>query len=448
MHPSVREIRTRLLFLLGRAFVLVLFLSLFFFLMIFSYILTSPSPGIPMPFSGVLEGYYIGNGSWDGVASAIDSSEFKSLSTILLDKEQRIIVDRRYDPSSGTSSVSAVGSSYEIRSSDFVFPLSVQGEKIGTLIVSSLSLRDRLGLVRGVMAPASVISFVLALFLIVVAVLLVRRFVNPLADVIYAARAVADGKFDTRISSEGPQDLRSLSDSFNEMAASLERNDRERRDMLADIAHELRTPLTIIRGRLEGIVDGIYPADGSQVSLALEQTYLLERLVDDLRLLTLAETRQLHFEKKKIDLAQLVQHSIDMFSAEAREKNISLSLEKGNGEFIADLDPQRTEQVIGNIIGNSIRYIPDGSRVWLKLEQSSGAISLSVNDNGPGVPDEDLTFLFDRFWRKDKSRTRTSGGTGLGLAITKQLVEAQGGKIEARNLDEGGLQIQIILKTK
>jgi signal transduction histidine kinase len=132
-----------------------------------------------------------------------------------------------------------------------------------------------------------------------------------------------------------------------------------------------------------------------------------------------------------------------MFSAESREKNISLSLEKENGDFIADLDSQRTEQVIGNLIGNSIRYIPDGSRVWLKLEQSFGAISLSVNDNGPGVPDEDLPYLFDRFWRKDKSRTRTSGGTGLGLAITKQLVEAQGGTIEARNLDEGGLQVVV-----
>jgi signal transduction histidine kinase len=442
MHPSVREIRTRLLLLLGRAFVLVLSLSLLFFLMVFSYILTSSSSGFPMPFSGVLEGYYIGHGGWDGVASAIDASEFKSLSTILLDKEQRIIVDHRHD------SVSMVGSSYEIRPSDFVFPLNVQGEKIGTLIISSLSLRDRLGLVRGVMAPASVISFVLALFLVVVAVLLVRRFVNPLADVIYAARAVADGKFDTRISSEGPQDLRSLSDSFNEMASSLDRNDRERRDMFADIAHELRTPLTIIRGRLEGIVDGVYAADSGQVSLALEQTYLLERLVDDLRLLTLAETRQLPFEKNNIDLAQLVQHSIDMFAAQAREKNISLSFEKGNGDFTAELDPQRTEQVIGNLIGNALRYIPEGSKVWIVLERTPELIRLEINDNGHGVPAEDLPFLFDRFWRKDKSRSRSSGGTGLGLAITKQLVEAQSGTISAHNLDEGGLQIQIILKAK
>jgi len=443
MQSSVREIRTRLLFLLTRAFVAVLFLSLFFFLAVFSYFLTSPSSDFSAPFFGVLQGYYIGHGSWDGVASAFDANgELKSLSAVLLDKDQSIILDRRPD------SASTVGSSYEIQPGDIEFSLKVHGEKIGTLILNSLSIQSRLGLVRGIIFPAGVVSFILAFFLVVVAVLLVRRYVNPLVNVIYAAREVTHGKLGTRISSEGPQDLRSLSDSFNEMASSLERNDRERREMFANIAHELRTPLSIIRGRLEGIVDGIYTVDGDQVPLALEQTYILERLVDDLRLLTLAETRQLHFEKKTVDLAQLSQHTIDMFSAEAQEKNISLALETGSGNYKVELDPQRMEQVIGNLIGNSLRYIPDGSKIWLALEETQNGVSLSVNDNGPGVAEDELPFLFDRFWRKDKSRARSAGGTGLGLAIVKQLIEAQGGTISAQNLDGGGLQIQIVLKTK
>jgi two-component system OmpR family sensor kinase/two-component system sensor histidine kinase BaeS len=272
--------------------------------------------------------------------------------------------------------------------------------------------------------------------------------VNPLADVIYAAHAVAKGKLDTRIPIEGPQDLRSLSESFNEMASSLERSDQKRRDMLADIAHELRTPLSVIRGRLEGIIDGIYTADSGQVSLALEQTYLLERLVDDLRLLTLAETRQLHFEKKSVDLAQLSQRVIEMFSAEALEKNISLSLEKGNGSNAVELDPQRMEQVVGNLVGNSLRYIPDGSKIWLTLTETSDEVKLFVNDNGPGVAEDELPYLFDRFWRKDKSRTRSSGGTGLGLAIARQLIEAQGGDISASNLNDGGLQVRVVFKIR
>ena len=168
--------------------------------------------------------------------------------------------------------------------------------------------------------------------------------------------------------------------------------------------------------------------------------------MDDLRLLTLAETRQLHFEKNPVDLAKLAQHTVDMFSAEAHEKNISLYLENRNGDFTVELDPQRTEQVIGNLIGNALRYIPEGSKIWLTLEKTTESISLCVSDNGPGVPDKDLPFLFDRFWRKEKSRSRAAGGTGLGLAIATQLVEAQGGVISARNLDEGGLQIQINLK--
>jgi len=284
------------------------------------------------------------------------------------------------------------------------------------------------------------------LFVIAIAFLLMRRFVNPLADVIYAARAVADGKLDTRIAVSGPQDLRGLSDSFNEMAGALERSDRERRDMLADVAHELRTPLSVIRGRLEGIVDGIYSADGGQVSLALEQTYLLERLVDDLRLLTLAEARQLQFESKPVDLGNLAQHVVDLFDAEAREKNISLSLNRLSENLIVPADAQRTEQVIANLVSNALRYVPERGKVWIEIAAGDNAVTLSVNDNGAGIPEADLPFIFDRFWRKDKSRSRLSGGTGLGLAIAKQLIESQGGTIVAKNLSEGGLQVSVTMK--
>jgi len=442
MYSSVREIRNRLLSLLVRAFVFVLFFSLIFFLFVVIYFLASQNSPVSPPFVNTLQGYYMGHGSWDGIDTAFDSiDELNSFNAILLDEDQRIILDRDADP------VSTVGSSYKIKPDDLALNLEANGARIGWLVITSLSLTARINFARAIILPVGALSLLLAFFLFVVATLLVRRFVNPLAGVIYAARQVANGKLSTRISSEGPQDMRSLSESFNEMASSLERNDRERRDLLADIAHELRTPLSVIRGRLEGIVDGIYKADDGQVvSLALEQTYLLERLVDDLRLLTLAETRQLHFEKKSVDLAQLSQHTIDMFSAEAQEKNISLSLEKGNGDYTAELDPQRMEQVVGNLVGNSLRYIPAGSKIWLTLEETSDEVKLFVSDNGPGVAEDELPYLFDRFWRKDKSRTRSAGGTGLGLAIAKQLVEAQGGTIEARNLSAGGLQVEILFK--
>ncbi|MBK7448366.1 MAG: HAMP domain-containing protein [Anaerolineales bacterium] len=446
MHSSIREIRRRLLNLLLRAFVIVLFLSFLIFTLIIGYFLTSSSTPVPIPFVSTLEGYYLASGDWQGVEVAFDSMpELDAMSTLLLDEEQRIVLDQRLDSASEVSSTPTVGTNYTIQSSDVVFNLAAHGEPIGYLVITPYSLSQRFGFARAIVFPIGVISLLLATFLVVVANLLMRRFVNPLADVIYAARAVTDGKLDTRISTEGPQDLRTLSESFNVMASSLERNDRERRDFLADIAHELRTPLSVIRGRLEGIIDGIYAENGPQVSTALEQTYLLERLVDDLRLLTLAEKRQLVFDKTNVDVGNLIATVIDMLSAQAQEKNISLVLSERSGNLSAQLDPQRFEQVLSNLIGNALRYVPDGGRVWVTANETAEGLSVTVNDDGAGIPEEDLPFIFDRFWRKEKSRSRASGGTGLGLAISKQLIEAQGGRIEARNLPEGGLQILISL---
>lgn len=447
MHSSTHEIRQRLLTLLLRAFVIVLFLSFLFFTLIIGYFLTSSSAPIPFPFVSTLEGYYLAKGNWDGVESVFTAvGGLDEMSTLMLDKDHRIILDRRPDTASGTSSTPTIGSVYEIQDEDVVFSLVAQDETVGYLVLAPFSITQRFGVARAIIFPVGIISLILAFFLVIVAMLLMRRFVNPLADVIYAARAVADGKLDTRIPTEGPQDLRRLSESFNEMAASLERSDRERRDMLADVAHELRTPLSVIRGRLEGIIDGIYSENGSQVSLALEQTYVLERLVDDLRLLTLAEARQLPFDKKQVNIGELIERVLVLFSAEAEEKNISLSFPQKEGDLSAEVDPQRFEQVMSNLVGNALRYVSDGGRVWVTANETTEGVQITVNDNGTGIPEADLPFIFDRFWRKDKSRSRASGGTGLGLAISKQLIEAQGGVIEARNLPEGGLQVMISLK--
>lgn len=444
MHPSVSEIRTRLLSLLVRAFVFVLLLTVIFFLFVVGYFVTAQTSPISMPFIGEFQGYYIGHGNWDGIDASFDSvadDQLKSLPVLLVDENQRIVLDRDADPAT------TIGSRYELNPNDFAFPLEVDDKRVGTLVILSVSPWSRLGIARAVIFPVGLISFLLSIFLVIVATLLMRRFVNPLADVIYAAREVTDGKFNTRISSKGPQDMRSLSDSFNEMASSLERNDRERREMLADVAHELRTPLSVIRGRLEGIVDGIYPENGPQVSMALEQTYLLQRLVDDLRLLTLAETRQLAFDKRDVNVGNVINSVIDMFSAEAQEKNIALAFAEKHGNLSALVDPQRFEQVISNLVGNAIRYVPEGGRVWVTAHEVSDGVQVTVNDNGAGLPAEDLPFIFDRFWRKDKSRARSTGGTGLGLAIARQLTEAQGGTIAARNLAEGGLQVTLFFSS-
>jgi len=441
MHSTVGEIRRRLLFLLLRAFAIVLFLSFLFFTFILGFFLTSSSTPVPFPFISTLEGYYMAKGSWEGVDTVFESVRgLHSTSILLLDANHHIVLDRRVDPAS------PVASGFDPQLGDRLFALRVRGDPVGYLVFTPYTVTQRFGFARALLFPIGIISFVLALFLVIVTTLLFRRFVNPLADVIYAARNVSAGRLDTRVPTTGPQDLRTLSESFNEMAASLERSDRERRDMLADIAHELRTPLSVIRGRLEGIVDGIYPENGPQVSMALEQTYSMQRLVDDLRLLTLIETRQLPFDKREVDVGSVINRVIDMFSAEAQEKNISISFTDKSGNLTALVDPQRFEQVIGNVIGNALRYVPDAGKVGVTANESNERVCITVNDNGPGIPEGDLPFIFDRFWRKDKPRSRVSGGTGLGLAISKQLIEAQGGTIKAMNLPEGGLQVMIELK--
>jgi signal transduction histidine kinase len=443
MKSSAHEIRRRLLILLLRAYLLVVLFLFMFFFAATGYILTDHPDLAKMRFPLVseLEGYYIGRGSWQGVEDTlIFEKPVSAERSMLLDKDMRVILDR------GSSATPLVGSRYEITSNDAAFTLTVNNQIIGFFVVTDMSFAGKLTFTLSILTPVGIVSAFLAVFMGLVAGLLMRRYVNPLADVIYAARAVADGKLNTRIQTEGPQDLRSLSESFNEMAASLERNDKERRDMLADIAHELRTPLSVIRGRLEGIVDGVYPDNGLPVSTALEQTYLMQRLVDDLRLLTLAESRQLHFESKPVDLGNLAQHVIDLFQAEAKEKDISLSLNRLSENLTIHADAQRAEQVIANLVNNALRYVPENGRIWIDVSSDVNAALLSVNDNGAGLPEEDLPFIFDRFWRKEKSRSRHTGGTGLGLAITKQLVEAQGGSIEARNLSASGLQVSVTFK--
>lgn len=443
MKSSVAQIRQRLLVLLGRAFVGVLLFFLILFPLGTGYFLTnisSTETSLRLPVIGYLEGYYLARGNWDGVGTAFQTyDEFPQEYTVLLDVDNRIILD------GGIATTSRVGTIYEAVPGDIRLALTANTQPVGTLVIKSLPLAWRGRFASGILYPIFVLSLVMVLLLLVVAYLLMRRFVNPLADVIYAANAVANGKLDTRIHTEGPQDLQTLSESFNDMASALERSDRERRDMLADIAHELRTPLSVIRGRLEGIVDGIYPEKGPQVSTALEQTYLLERLVDDLRLLTLVETRQLVFDKTEVHAGKLIDAVLEILSAQAKEKNISLAyMEDGDIPAIR-LDPQRLEQVLSNLIGNALRYVPEGGRVWVTAQESHDGLQIMINDNGTGIPEDDLPFIFERFWRKDKSRSRHSGGTGLGLAISKQLIEAQGGSIEAQNLTAGGLQVKIKL---
>ncbi len=445
---SVRQIRRRLFLLLMQAFVAVVLLTVVLLVVLVGLFISIVSQGgtvFAPPLAAALESYYLGRGSWQGVegvlpgASRVDPGNWER--AVLLDESGRVIIDR------GLAQGGSVGQVFVSHGFNIRFPLRVNGTEVGSLVYSSGMAIQLLPNLLRLAPPVAFISFFTGLLTVLIGFLLVRRMVNPLADVMAAAHAVAGGDLSARVPAEArdPDDLRALSDSFNRMAAALERSDRERRELLADVAHELRTPLTVIRGRLEGIVDGVYPADDAHVAPVLEETYLLERLVEDLRLLTLAESRQLHFDLKPVDLGEEAERTRALFEAEAAERDIVLAVRAEPGLPPVNADPQRVEQVVGNLLSNALRYVPSKGHVTIEVRRAAQGVELAVTDDGTGVPEADLPKLFDRFWRSEKSRGRAAGGAGLGLAIARQLVEAQGGTIAAVNVTGGGLRVSFVL---
>lgn len=443
---SVGHIRRRLFLLLMQAFGMVVVLTVVLLLGLIGLLVAVVSQNdetFRPPLAGLFETYYLAQGSWADVGRLSNLAEgdpnFDWHRVILLDSDNRILLDH------GRADSPNIGQPYDLSQHPIHFTLRVNNEMVGTLVFDQRLVLGPLSLLAGLIPTVVFISFFTGLLTLLIGLLLARRVVTPLADVIAAAHTVTTGDFSARVPARGPGDLRSLSDSFNRMAETLERNDRDRRNWLADIAHELRTPLTVMRGKLEGMVDGVYRADEEHVAPVLAQTYVLERLVDDLHLLTLAEARQLQLDLKPVDLGELAQRAAALFEAEAHERGIGLAVTVEANLPTITADPQRVEQVIGNLVSNALRYIPEHGRVEISARRINASVELAVSDNGPGVPEADLPHLFDRFWRGEKSRARAAGGAGLGLAIARQLIEAQGGALTAANRPEGGLRMAFVL---
>ena len=276
------------------------------------------------------------------------------------------------------------------------------------------------------------LSLALPLLAVGLAVRAFRDIATPLADVMAAADAVAEGNLSARVPERGPGDFGRLARSFNRMTEELERADQQRRNLTADVAHELRTPLHIIQGNLEGILDGVYEPTSEHINTTLDETRLLARLVDDLRTLSLAEAGQLPLTWEPVDVAELLADVSTSFSGQAEASGIDLRVEvEGNASDLNITgDVGRLDQVLSNLLANALRYTPAGGTVALLAQPTDGSVCIIVRDTGRGISPEDLPYIFDRFWRGDRSRSHAGGaGSGLGLAIAWQLVQAHGGRI-------------------
>jgi two-component system OmpR family sensor kinase/two-component system sensor histidine kinase BaeS len=284
------------------------------------------------------------------------------------------------------------------------------------------------------------VPFAVIAMAIIAAYLFYTRFGRPFGQIFNAIDSVAKGDLSVRVPvSDSPQ-LQELTQRFNKMLSELERAEQQRRNLTADIAHELRTPLHIIQGNLEGIIDGVYQPTPEHINTTLEETKLLARLVNDLQTLSLAETGQLPLHPICFLLADLIDDLTSSFSSEAASLGIDLktSITDQNQELTADYD--RLNQVLSNLISNALRHTPSGGTLVIHTESlqeesrtANFVVRITIQDTGSGIPVEDLPFIFDRFWRGDKSRSERTH-SGLGLAIAKQLIRAHGGTIAAQSV--------------
>ncbi len=264
-----------------------------------------------------------------------------------------------------------------------------------------------------------------------VGVAISRGLSAPLDRLAAAARAVGARDFGQRVAPAGSAELVAVAHAFNDMAADLQRAERLRRDLVADVAHELRTPLTVLQGNLQAMLDGVYPIDAAEVGRLHDQTRVLSRLVDDLHALAQAEAGQLVLDRRPTDVAGFVEGVVAAFAPAAAAAGVDLAGDVPPRLPRMAVDPLRMAQVVQNLVANALRHTPAGGRVVVAGRAEGRDVAIEVRDTGEGIAAEDLGRVFERFYRADRARARASGGTGLGLAIARAIVQAHGGTIEA-----------------
>jgi signal transduction histidine kinase len=268
----------------------------------------------------------------------------------------------------------------------------------------------------------------------------VRRTARPIGEVMDAAARVAEGDYTARATVQGPPDVRDLARAFNRMAERLQTNEEQRRNLLADVAHELRTPLSVIRGRVEGMADGLYEPGGDDLALIGAETTVMARLLDDLQLLSNAEAGALRLHREGLEPGDLVETAEAAHRAEAAERGVTLRTEVAPDLPALDLDRVRIGEVLANLVSNALRHTPSGGTITIAADPDERGVAFRVTDTGEGIESDELAHVFDRFARSPESR-----GSGLGLAIAKSLVQAHGGTISAESEPGRGTTIRFVL---
>lgn len=274
-------------------------------------------------------------------------------------------------------------------------------------------------------------------FALLLGAIMAKRLSTPISRVIKTARLISKGYFEDRIhENSNTKEISQLTETINNLAETLEKQELLRKRLSADVAHELRTPLATLQSHMEAMIDGIWKPDSERLRSCHEEIMRINRMVGDLEKLAKFESENLILKKTSFNISELVQHIVKNFEIDFVNKGIDIKFY--GEEEIVFADQDKISQVIVNLLSNALKYTPEGGIVKVDIKGTEGITEISVKDNGNGIPSEDLPNIFERFYRADKSRNRLTGGAGIGLTITKAIIEAHNGKIKVLStLNEG-----------
>lgn len=325
-------------------------------------------------------------------------------------------------------------------------PIEVDGRTVGILLTNTrptnFNPAEAMFLQR--MNQGLLLAMVGALlFSLAAGILLARTLTRPLLALTDAAQNIARGKLEQQVKITSNDEIGQLAGAFNQMSQEVARANQLRQQMTADIAHDLRTPLTVIGGYIESMRDGVLQPTPQRLSIIYEEIERLQSMVNDLRMLSQVDAGELSLNPQKLNPHQILEHAAELFQHHAHQQNITLSIKEGEPVPAIFVDEARMMQVMDNVISNALRYTPAGGKITLSAQSSPGGVELLIQDNGSGIPTEELPLVFNRFHRADKSRHSESGESGLGLAIVKALVEAQKGRVWAESTMGQGTTIHL-----
>jgi two-component system sensor histidine kinase BaeS len=395
----------------------------------------------------VLRDYYQTHGSWEGVQDEVHGGiitdpqgpapHFQPLT--VADATGRVVMGRPED----------IGRQITLDEGRAV-PLEVDGEVVGWMLLYGPDRRWQPGTPEGIFLANFtraiwLSGFVATALALGIGIFLARTISQPIRELEAATGKVAGGELGYQVTVRTKDELGQLASSFNQMSADLARSHNLRRQMTADIAHDLRTPLSIILGYTEALSEGELEGTSETFAVMHEEAQHLQRLIEDLRTLSLADAGELSLMKQSVSPSALLARTAMAHKPQAQEKQIAIEVEAAPDLPNIEVDPDRMAQVLGNLMSNALRYTPEGGHIRLVAERGDDGVRLEVSDDGAGIAADDLSFIFERFYRSDKSRRFQEGETGLGLAIARSLVEAHGGTITAESAPGKGSTFTVVI---